>query len=45
MQELGSFVEDGFWMDAIKTHCYVTYPSSDIVSLFVLLTYHVTGFC
>ncbi|ETK90336.1 hypothetical protein, variant 8 [Phytophthora nicotianae] len=31
VQELGNFVEDGFWMDAIKTHCFVTYPTSEIV--------------
>ncbi|RHY46840.1 hypothetical protein DYB34_010430, partial [Aphanomyces astaci] len=24
-----SFVDDGFWMDAIKTHCYVTYATTD----------------
>ncbi|KAG3096767.1 hypothetical protein PC121_g2399 [Phytophthora cactorum] len=30
VQELGNFVEDGFWMDAIKTHCFVTYPTSEI---------------
>ncbi|TDH65598.1 hypothetical protein CCR75_004940 [Bremia lactucae] len=30
VQELGNFVEDGFWMDAIKTHCYVTYPTLEI---------------
>ncbi|RQM10882.1 hypothetical protein B5M09_011910 [Aphanomyces astaci] len=26
-----SFVDDGFWMDAIKTHCYVTYATTDAV--------------
>ncbi|CAI5743583.1 unnamed protein product [Peronospora destructor] len=30
VQEFGSFVEEGFWMDAIKTHCFVTYCSSEI---------------
>uniref|UniRef100_K3WEJ1 Uncharacterized protein n=1 Tax=Globisporangium ultimum (strain ATCC 200006 / CBS 805.95 / DAOM BR144) TaxID=431595 RepID=K3WEJ1_GLOUD len=25
----GDFVENGFWMDAIKTHCYVTYATKD----------------
>ncbi|KAL7692433.1 putative SAP domain, nucleotide-binding alpha-beta plait domain superfamily, acinus, RNA recognition [Plasmopara halstedii] len=30
VQELGNFVENGFWMDAIKTHCFVTYPTSEI---------------
>ncbi|KAI9996848.1 hypothetical protein PInf_000110 [Phytophthora infestans] len=30
VQELGNYVEDGFWMDAIKTHCFVTYPTSEI---------------
>ncbi|POM73493.1 Hypothetical protein PHPALM_9657 [Phytophthora palmivora] len=29
VQELGNFVDDGFWMDAIKTHCFVTYSSDD----------------
>ncbi|RHY95940.1 hypothetical protein DYB35_005121 [Aphanomyces astaci] len=33
-----SFVDDGFWMDAIKTHCYVTYATTDaaVPSLFYL---------
>jgi hypothetical protein len=31
VQEFGDFVEDGFWMDTIKTHCYVTYNSVEIV--------------
>ncbi|CAI5724167.1 hypothetical protein KXD40_001028 [Peronospora effusa] len=30
VQEFGSFVEEGFWMDAIKTHCFVTYLTSEI---------------
>ncbi|CAH0478597.1 unnamed protein product [Peronospora belbahrii] len=30
VQEFGEFVDEGFWMDAIKTHCFVTYPSSEI---------------
>ncbi|KAE9335260.1 hypothetical protein PF008_g13579 [Phytophthora fragariae] len=30
VQEFGNFVEDGFWMDTIKTHCFVTYPSAEI---------------
>ncbi|OWZ22408.1 hypothetical protein PHMEG_0002897 [Phytophthora megakarya] len=30
VQELGNFVEDGFWMDVIKTHCYVTYSSPEV---------------
>ncbi|TYZ63822.1 hypothetical protein PybrP1_007354 [[Pythium] brassicae (nom. inval.)] len=30
LQEVGTFVENGFWMDAIKTHCYVTYESADV---------------
>ncbi|KAL3672153.1 hypothetical protein V7S43_002816 [Phytophthora oleae] len=29
VQEFGNYVEGGFWMDAIKTHCFVTYPSSE----------------
>lgn len=32
VQEFGDFVEDnGFWMNAIKTHCYVSYASKDVV--------------
>ncbi|KAH7477212.1 hypothetical protein PRIC1_001230 [Phytophthora ramorum] len=30
VQECGDFVEDGFWMDAIKTHCFVTYSTPEI---------------
>ncbi|CAK4077640.1 unnamed protein product [Aphanomyces euteiches] len=30
VQQEGNFVENGFWMDSIKTHCYVTYPSIEI---------------
>ncbi|KAG2525958.1 hypothetical protein JM16_004150 [Phytophthora kernoviae] len=30
VQECGDFVEDGFWMDVIKTHCFVTYPDTEI---------------
>ncbi|RLN57241.1 hypothetical protein BBJ29_003362 [Phytophthora kernoviae] len=30
VQEFGDFVEDGFWMDVIKTHCFVTYPEAEI---------------
>uniref|UniRef100_A0AAV1TD65 SAP domain-containing protein n=1 Tax=Peronospora matthiolae TaxID=2874970 RepID=A0AAV1TD65_9STRA len=30
VRECGPFVEGGFWMDAIKTHCFVTYTSSEI---------------
>ncbi|CAI5733819.1 unnamed protein product [Hyaloperonospora brassicae] len=30
VQECGPFVEGGFWMDAIKTHCFVTYTSPKI---------------
>ncbi|KAG9414167.1 Apoptotic chromatin condensation inducer in the nucleus [Aphanomyces cochlioides] len=30
VQQEGNFVENGFWMDGIKTHCYVTYPSIEI---------------
>ncbi|KAG7398969.1 Apoptotic chromatin condensation inducer in the nucleus [Phytophthora boehmeriae] len=30
VQEFGSFVENGFWMDVIKTHCFVTYPETEI---------------
>lgn len=33
VQEEGSFVENGFWMDAIKTHCYVTYESAEVVRI------------
>ncbi|ETV95296.1 hypothetical protein H310_11196 [Aphanomyces invadans] len=29
VQEEAAFVENGFWMDAIKTHCYVTYATTD----------------
>nr|CCA14958.1 conserved hypothetical protein [Albugo laibachii Nc14] len=30
VQEFENYVEDGFWMDKIKTHCYVTYASCDV---------------
>ncbi|TMW63475.1 hypothetical protein Poli38472_002416 [Pythium oligandrum] len=30
VQECGPFVDSGFWMNSIKTHCYVTYPSKAI---------------
>ncbi|RLN14154.1 hypothetical protein BBJ28_00020973, partial [Nothophytophthora sp. Chile5] len=30
--DFGSYVEDGFWMDAIKTHCFVTYPDAETVA-------------
>ncbi|KAF1327115.1 hypothetical protein FI667_g7967, partial [Globisporangium splendens] len=30
VQQAGDFVENGFWMDAIKTHCYVTYATKDV---------------
>lgn len=30
VQEFGEFVNKGFWMDVIKTHCFVTYPNADI---------------
>eukprot|EP00644_Phytophthora_capsici_P010701 jgi/Phyca11/542309/estExt2_Genewise1Plus.C_PHYCAscaffold_90116 len=30
VQEFGNYVEGGFWMDAIKTHCFVTYMNPEI---------------
>lgn len=27
----GTIVEDGFWMDVIKTHCYVTFETAEQV--------------
>ncbi|XP_035282048.1 apoptotic chromatin condensation inducer 1b [Anguilla anguilla] len=27
LNETGAVVEEGFWIDKIKSHCYVTYPS------------------
>ncbi|GAB9469468.1 hypothetical protein Gpo141_00006746 [Globisporangium polare] len=32
VQEHGEFIANGFWMDAIKTHCYVSYASKEVAS-------------
>ncbi|XP_072574676.1 apoptotic chromatin condensation inducer 1b isoform X2 [Paramormyrops kingsleyae] len=29
LNRTGSVVEEGFWIDKIKSHCYVTYPSTE----------------
>ncbi|KAJ0411767.1 hypothetical protein ATCC90586_006726 [Pythium insidiosum] len=30
LQQTGPFVENGFWMNSIKTHCFVTYASTEL---------------
>jgi hypothetical protein len=33
MEQFGKLVEDGFWMDSVRTHCYATYESVEQVRL------------
>ena len=33
----GTIVEDGFWMDVIKTHCYVTFETAEQVQCWLLV--------
>ncbi|KAF0698678.1 Aste57867_10719 [Aphanomyces stellatus] len=33
VQSEGAFVEGGFWINNIKTHCYVTYPTPELAAL------------
>ncbi|GLE02994.1 hypothetical protein PINS_up011873 [Pythium insidiosum] len=30
LQQVGPFVENGFWMNSIKTHCFVTFESTEL---------------
>ncbi|OQS01481.1 hypothetical protein ACHHYP_00691 [Achlya hypogyna] len=33
VQQVGNFVDDtGFWIDSIKTHCYVTFPTLELAT-------------